>query len=980
MSAAKITPGIYNIPAGTAFARALSAQLIRESEGRPEALATYRVILPTRRAVRVLHEAFLDESGGKPLLLPRMHALGDIDEEELSLAALGAENTPPDWLDIPPALPRLKRQVLLAKLVARLPEYARNFDQALLLADALGRLMDHVHTENLDLGKLPSLVSAEKLAEHWQVTLEFLDILGNNWPGILATEGAIEAADRRNRLLQALARHWRESPPQTPIIAAGTTGTIPATASLLKVIAALPQGRVVLPGLDTGMDKESWDYLGETHPQHAMKSLLEILETSRSKVGLWPGCSTDKQAERRWLAGEIMRPAETTEHWMQTLRGDKTAQQKINKVLKNINILTCTTEHEEAAAIAVLLRGVLETPGRTAALVTPRRALARRVTAACRRWGIEIDDSAGRKLGETRAGSWVRLMAEAASNNFAPIPALALLKHPFCRLENIHGLDLELRGPAPVPGLKGLLERDKEGIMRVIEPALAWFTDGSSPEKPRKLREITEAHVAALEALAYTSETPWQGQDGEQAAAFFAELLEYADDFPDISLATYAGILNALMGGVTVRPVRGTRPRLRILGQLEARMTDADLVIMAGLNEKTWPPDPGHDPWMSRPMRSEFGLPPPERQVGLAAHDFVQGFCALEVVLSRSLRQDNAPTVPARWLQRLEAVLQAAAISIDTVKDPKPVRWAVALDEPPGPPTPLRRPEPRPPLAARPRKLSVTRIEKWRQDPYGIYAEFVLRLRKLDPLGKEIDAAERGNMLHTVMKNFAAKVPGKIPTDATAILTTLATQEITARRDDPAAWSFWRRRFEKAAHWLAQHEKDWRGSGASPLAAEIPGRVSIQAKGGEFLLTARADRIDSMPGGGAVIDYKSGGQFSPGDITDGHRPQLSLEGLILVRGGFESVSPLQPLSLQYWVLSGGSPPGKVTATKNDLGKVIDDAESGLRRFISVFDDEKTPYYSVPRPADAPRFNDYVHLARIAEWSALGDDDAGTEAA
>ncbi len=976
MSAAKLTPGIYNIPAGTAFARSLAAQLIRESEGRPEALAAYRIILPTRRAVRVLHEAFLDEGGGKPLLLPRMHALGDIDEEELSLSAIDS----PDLLGIPPALPRLKRQILLAKLVSGLPDYGKNFDQALLLADALGRLMDHVHTENLSLDKLPSLVSAEKLAGHWQITLEFLAILSKGWPAILAAEGAIDAADRRSRLLRAMAQHWSKSPPAGPVIAAGTTGTIPATASLLKVIATLPQGRVVLPGLDLNIDDESWDCLTETHPQHAMKVLLEVLETRRDKVRLWPGCDTDAQSERRWLAGEIMRPAETTEHWMQSLRGDKATQQKINKSLKNINILTCSTEREEAAAIAVMLREALETPGRTAALVTPRRAIARRVAAACRRWGIEIDDSAGRKLGETPAGSWVRLMAEAASNNFAPVPTLALLKHPFCRLENTHGLDLELRGPAPVLGLDGLLERDKDRIMSVIEPALARFTAGSPPGKARKFSEIVEAHIAALEALAYTPETSWEKEDGEQVAAFFAELLEYAGDFPDITLDAYAGVVNALMNNVTVRPARGARPRLRILGQLEARMTDADLVIMAGLNEKTWPPDPGHDPWMSRPMRSEFGLPPPERQIGLAAHDFVQGYCAPSVVLTRSLRQDGAPAVPARWLQRLYAVLQAAGVPFDAATDTRPIYWARALDESPGPAIPLHRPEPRPPLASRPRKLSVTRIEKWRQDPYGIYAEFVLRLKKLDPPGKEIDAAERGNMLHEVMKNFAAKVPGDIPADVALILANLATEEIEKRKDDPALWSFWRRRFEKAAHWLAQHEKDWRASGASPRATEIQGQASIHAKGGAFTLTARADRIDSLPGGGAVIDYKSGGQFSPGDITGGHRPQLSLEGLILAKGGFESLGPLAPLSLQYWVLSGGSPPGKVTKAENNLESVIADAESGLLRFISVFDNEKTPYYSVPRPADPPRFNDYAHLARIAEWSALGDDDAGTEAA
>ncbi|MCE7886725.1 MAG: double-strand break repair protein AddB [Alphaproteobacteria bacterium PRO2] len=972
MSAAKITSGIYNIPAGTSFARSLAAQLIQESGSHPEALAAYRIILPTRRAVRVLREAFLDETEGKPLLLPQMHALGDIDEEELSLSLL-ADETPTGLLDIPPALPPLKRQILLAKTIQKIPDYAKGFDQALLLAAALGRLMDHVYTEGLDLQKLPSLVSAERLAAHWQVTLTFMEILSVRWPDILAAEGAIDGADRRGRLLRALAKRWEKSPPRTPIIAAGTTGTIPATAELLRVIATLPQGRVVLPGLDPDIDPEGWDLLTESHPQHAIKHLLDKLGIDRSKVLPWPNSDAAKQIDQSWLAGEIMRPAETTESWANDLPDNKQAQQKINNALKNINILTCANEREEAAAIALLLRQALETPGRTAALITPRRGLARRVAAACRRWNIALDDSAGRPLSETPAGSYVRLSADAAAADFSPVALLALLKHPFCRADGIQNLDLALRGPKPIPGIPGLKERADNKIMRIIEPVLTRFMGGSSPEKPRQFSKIVKSHIEMLEALALNPETPWQGEDGEKAAAFFASLLDHAEDFPNMNLPAYANVISALIKDIVVRPAYGAHPRLRILGQLEARMTDADLVIMAGLNEKTWPPEASHDPWMSRPMRDEFGLPPPERQIGLAAHDFVQGFCAPHVVLTRSLRQDGGPTVPARWLQRLDAILDAAAISPDAITASPVIGWANAMDET-DTVTPVRRPEPRPPVSARPRALSVTRIEKWRQDPYGIYAEYVLRLRKTDPLEKDIDAAERGELLHETMKNFAGKTRESFPENAAAILIETAEEEIARRREDISVWSFWRRRFEKAAHALAQHEQDWRQR-AQPTGIEIRGEIPVAAKGGDFLLSARADRIDRLAPGGAIIDYKSGGQFNPGDITGGKMPQLPLEGFILAKGGFKEIGRLEPVSLQYWTVTGGAPPVKITRAEQGLKDVIDDAESGLRALISAFDSESTPYYSVPRPGNAPRFSDYGHLARIAEWAALGDDDS-----
>jgi ATP-dependent helicase/nuclease subunit B len=971
MSAAKKPVGIYNIPAGIAFARSLAAQLISETSGTPETLPAYRIILPTRRAARVLREAFRTENPGKPMLLPQMHALGDIDEEELSVAFAGDE-PPPEWLDIKPALPPLKRQVLLAQTVMRLPGYAKNFDQALLLAKALGGLMDHVYTEGLDLKKLPELVSEERLSTHWQVTLKFMEILSERWPEVLAENGVIDAADRRNKLLRVLAKNWRKSPPSGHIIAAGTTGSIPATAELLQVIAALPKGRVVLPGLDTGMDEPSWKALDETHPQYGLKHLLEILETPREAVAPWPRCGEADGQERRWLAAEIMRPAETTPSWTRELPGNATAKKTLKAALENLKILTCDNEREEAMVIAVMLRQALETPGQTAALITPRRSLARRVAAACRRWGIVLDDSAGQPLSQTPAGSFMLLSAQAAASDFSPVALLALLKHPACQATDIEKLDLALRGPKPKPGLGGIAERDKAGIMGPIEPVLARFMTGSLSGKPRKFSKTLTAHIEMAETLAGGPENFWLNEDGQQASAFFAELSLHADLFPDLSLPEYAAVLASLMDDKTVRPPFGTHPRLQILGQLEARMTDADLVIMAGLNEKSWPPAPGFDPWMSRPMRKEFGLPSAERSIGLAAHDFVQGFCAKNVVITRSSRQDGGPATPARWLQRLEAVLQAAGISLP--KENETLQWATALDEAAAF-SPAKRPEPRPPIAARPRKLSVTRIEKWRQDPYGIYAEYVLRLRKLNALEKPPEAAEKGILLHAVMKRFTDKAPQNMPADAAQILTDIAADEISKRNDDPAAWSFWKRRFDKAAIWLVQHETDWRQI-AQPRGTEITGEISFSAPAGDFSLKATADRIDTVPGGAAVIDYKSGGTFSPTDVRNSKKPQLPLEGLILAKGGFEPLGTLKPVSLQYWKLTGAL---KLTdepiALNEGVDAVIADAEQGLKNLIAVFDNDKTPYYSVPAPEFAPRFNDYKHLARIAEWAALDDEEA-----
>ena len=117
--------------------------------------------------------------------------------------------------------------------------------------------MDQIYTENLDMADLATLVP-ENFAEHWQITLQFLEILSEHWPKILAEHHVIDHADRRNRLILALADFWNTHPPIAPIIAAGSPGSLPSTARLLSVISGLPQGRIILPGLDTNCDEESW--------------------------------------------------------------------------------------------------------------------------------------------------------------------------------------------------------------------------------------------------------------------------------------------------------------------------------------------------------------------------------------------------------------------------------------------------------------------------------------------------------------------------------------------------------------------------------------------------------------------------------------------------------------------------------------------------------------------------------------------------
>jgi ATP-dependent helicase/nuclease subunit B len=973
---------IYSISPDVPFVDTLAAGVRASAGGDPTALAAVTVLLPTRRACRALTDAFLRESGGRPLLLPRMIPLGDVDEDELAIGG-PAEDGPSTDLAVPPAISDLRRQLLLSRLVLAVRKDEASPDQAARLAAELARLVDQVHTERLEFRRLPDLVP-EEFARHWQITLRFLAILTESWPKILAEEGCIDSADRRNRLLEAQARAWRQAPPPTPVIAAGSTGSVPATADLLNVVAGLPRGVLILPGVDLEADDETWAALEPSHPQFGMAQLLERLGVDRRTVKPWPATGgADTHPGRTALINRALRPAATADVGRRDTPPPTDA-------LADITRIDAPGPEEEARVIALIMRETLEHADRTAALVTPDRALARRVTCELERWGVAVDDSAGRPLAETMPGAFLRLTARMAVENLAPVPFLAALKHPLAacgvapstfrgqvrRLERA-----ALRGLRPAPGVAGLeaaLADDATGL----KPLLASLAAAMHPlqavldREMSALRDLLRAHVAVAEALATTDQQPgahrlWGGDAGEAAAAFVAELGEAGDDFEPIAVAAYPALLDVLMAGRAVRPRYGRNPRLAVWGPLEARLQRADVMILGSLNEDTWPPKAQASPWMSRPMMKAFGLPLPERKIGLSAHDFTQAFAAPRIWLTRASRSEGTPTVPCRWLLRLENLLRGTyAEKALTADAGRWLHWQRQLDEPSAF-VPVDPPTPRPPVEARPRRLSATQVETWMRDPYAIYARHVLRLKALKPIDDDPGAADYGSLIHKALEIFVRENPGPVPSDALDRLLAAGRRAFGNMLDRPGIRVFWWPRFERIARWFVDVERE-RRAGLRVTASEVKGSLILDAPAGPFELTAVADRIDTLADGTlAVIDYKTGAPPLKREVAAGFAPQLPLEAAIAEAAGFAGV-PRAPVSaLEYWRLRGSDPAGERISAADDPATLTQEAIEGLTNLIARFDFRETAYESRPRPAVAPRFSDYEHLARVKEWSAGG---------
>ena len=985
MSTAIPAPHLFTIAPELPFADALVdgllyGGLIALPEDDPLALSRVTILLPTRRACRALGEAFLRQSESGALLLPRIRPLGDLDEDEAGTSAVAEGG------DLPPEMAPLSRQFLLARLIlAR--ETEGHVDQAMRLAEELGGFLDQAQSERLDLAGLNGL-APERHAAHWQEVLDFLILLTEHWPRILAENDAMDGAARRSAVLDGLTETWRRTPPPGPVIAAGSTGSLPAVADLLAVIARLPEGCIVLPGLDENLDEESWRALGPSHPQYGLKQLLTRIGAARGDARAWPAPNIAAgSAARAALIGEAMRPAETVGAWRDMAPIDPEA-------LADLTLCECATASAEAGVIALRLRASLTREGATAALVTADRALARRVAAELKRWHIEIDDSAGAPLAKSAPGVFLRLCARLIAERAAPVAFLAALKHPLSAggeaPENFRRMvraveRAVLRGARPEPGLDGLERSLRAAGEDKAADWLAAIAAAAAPlmatiDRPAALTQIVRGHVAFAEWLAASAtengaERLWAGEAGEAAASFMAELAESAGHAPDLPGREYPALLDALLEGRVVRPRFGGHPRLFIWGPLEARLQRADVMILGGLNEGSWPPEPDADPWMSQAMRAEFGLPSHERRIGLSAHDFAQCCAAPELMLTRARRVEGEPTVPSRWISRLKTVLSPAGLDRQIIQESHSwMRWRELLDAPQSVPQPAAPPAPRPPLKARPRRLSVTQIETWLSDPYAIYARHILGLRALDEIDVDPSAADKGNIIHGILDRFIGEFPDAMTAAALPRLLALGREEFQRFAQVPGVMAFWWPRFERIAAWFVGNEIAWR-EGAQPVASDVSGSLILQAPGGEFTLHAKADRIDRLKDGGlAIIDYKTGSIPTEPQVAAGRRPQLSLEALIAEAGGFENVAAESVLQLAYWRLAGGEPAGEMKPLKQDAGDLAAEAGAGLLDLIAEFDDPDTPYHPLPRPEAMPSWNDYEHLERVQEWSSSESGD------
>ncbi len=820
------------------------------------------------------------------------------------------------------------------------------------IADNLQGFLDEVEKEGLDLEGLLAVDDGE-LASHKQQILQFLQYFGSVWQNVLVKDGLASAAKNRNLMLKNYSDDLLVNGSKYPIIAAGSTGSVIAAAELLKTIAWLENGRVVLFGLDKDLNEEIWQKIVENHPQFMLKKLLERMEVSRRDV---VEIANVKQSDDLVvnLCSLAALPAEFI--------FDK--QLAVKDQVNSITKIETENEFDEAKIIALLFRQALETKGKTAALISNDKNLIELVRVNLLAWQVEIDDSASSNLAESELVNYLFLISEFAKNDFSAVNLLAVLKHSLTNFNSEFLRVLEMgvfRDVVKFFGFDDLIlwvENNDDLVVWLVEIAEIFKPlIGEFEKEEVDFVKMVGVHFDCFEKLIHTHFHPRESGDdkaggGEEFLEFYQEISATKSNF-SLEPQSYNQLLKNLLKNYQFRKSGQFHPRLHILSTMEARLMSYDLTIVVGLCEGEFPAKVSDD-WLGNKIRAEFGLSSGAKKIGISAYDFCNYLANKEVVLLYPKNQNNAPTIKSRFLLKLETVLKLNGWE-SWLKNGQQYLQLLVLDDKKRVNISRANPKPKHNL----QKISATDISKWLRNPYYIYAKRILQLKPLQQIEQDASFREFGNFVHKALEEFVKNYPQIDLKDY--------GEKIFANYfPDPTSRLLWWAKFENIVKWFLKQEEELRNNSQVNFLAsfvEIEAEITIK----DIILTTKIDRINLYRDGSfEIIDYKTGALPQAKEIKSGLEPQLAVEALILTKGKIKNCSEikLEKISnLQYQNLKGRDQ--NEVKDLADIDKLIAAADDGILRLLEIFVDQNIGYICCPN-IDIYKEDDYWHLGRVGE--------------
>ena len=962
---------IFNIKSNYNFLESL-AFLILNKYPNPTDLSKLTLFLPTRRVCREIKKILLKQKSWqknpkqKALILPKIKAVGDIDLDEFDLDYL-ADNDFHNSLPCP-----IKYNLLLIKEIEewnnKVGLFGKNIssNQIAAIAGKLKNFLDEINKEEIDLSGI-DYVDDSELSEHKQKILKFLKYFGAIWQNDLDKNNITSAAKYYNEIINFISKNKEKTSLfDNPIIIAGSTGSIKATANLIKIIAADNNNSVILFGLDTDLKDQNWNLITQSHPQFILKNLLEFLEISRNQVqNLEFKQFEQSSARRKKLVSYSMLPAIKTDSWIEINDLNESA-------VAGLSLIEARNDFDEARIIAIIMRQTLEQKNKNCALISNDRNLCKMVKSVLEKWEIAVDDSHNNNLADSQIVNYFLGIAALFENDFNSINLLSILKNPITKIDSKDLQNFELEILRKISGKK-----DLEFLNKKLNQN--WFSNLKSSLEP--LSNLFKKEKASLENLIKTnikcaeelSENSFYELEGaSEFITFIEDILseEIAKSFL-INTKNYSDFIKGLMANYKfVKEEENFHPRLHILSSVEARLMNYDLVIVSGLNDGEFPNNNSANAWLGRKICSDLGLSDYNKKIGISAYDFSNYLGNKEVIVTRSFNKNNSPTIKSRFLLKLEAVLQATKLyeQLDLGKYYTQILAKISqIDKKEN----ITAPRPKAAIEDRFTRFSVTDIGKWIRDPYYIYAKRILKLKPLDDIDKEPSFAEFGNFVHKALENFIKDYEefNSLPKKIEALINKYGKEAFGLCFPDEESKLLWWPKFENIAKWFVEKEEEIRKNLKASY-TELEANLFING----INITTKIDRINFYQNGEIeIIDYKTGMVPSISEARIGLEPQLSMEAIILSDGEIKNYPELQNIIsidkvtlLNYYNLKGRDK-SKVTQI-GPASELIPAAKDGIIELITLFSNSEMAYISCPNP-DIYKENEYYHLARISEFNS-----------
>lgn len=802
------------------------------------------IILPTKRSCRKLAQTFFHISEKKACFLPRIYPLQDIELSYLLEQVFSCNITE----DQPNLLEHLRKKIA--------PEMLEmSILQGLCGANGLA---NHLYSLFYEIQKHQLGNIIEKIQHHYSDHLdqiiELLKFIIEALPQKLHKLGLIDKASYVNEISMILAITWEKYPPKYPVIIAGIDGETASDRALLKVVNEMRNGYVVLHNIDKSLPNAEWQEISHEHPQYQLKSLIDLCRVGREEIYSWHNIVNVKHND---------------------IFFSKSFSRNFSNCAppQDLTIIETETPQQELQFITQLCVDKLICGNESVLIVTQNELLIEKLTYMLLAHNVIPDCSIGNSALKCDEMIFLQLIMRTIFEHFSPISLLALLKHDLCKIaqkEVVQQFEIShLRGINSYKNLQELIAATDEEIKQILQLILEHSRklEEIMSQKTTDFGDILSTHLELAERLSANS--LWQHERGVELRELLLELSRNAHHIGKIAPISYLAIMRDMLSKAKFRTSKTYNPRLIIITPKESQLLCADNVILADLNENSWPQKSSSNIFLNDILMQSLGFENSEIETGRNAAKFYNLLHNKNIYLTRSKTSKNIITTSSRWLLRIKLLLQKIAYHEQPALNLSPeILDIIEL--------PLT--SPTPPVEFRLKSLSVTQVEKLIRNPYDIYASKILRLYELEPINKDPENLDYGNLIHEAIHHFTLHY--KPPTEPYKFFMDFILQKGRDLFYKPAIRNVWLPKIEKIARWFIEYHLD-------NMSCKLLPETELQAKFGDFTLKARLDRMEVREGNCVtILDYKTGKLPGKKDIADLVSIQLPLEALLAQKNGY----------------------------------------------------------------------------------------------